>query len=115
MKRYSPLFLIGAFLIGAVTVGRRNLIWEVKKHTHVGGFDPHYHNATEHQHEHAHVTHNRREGPDMAVGEWEHLTSTHSHSHNHPAIEHAHLPHRDAEHEHLGEAHIHDHEHPTVS
>lgn len=115
MKSWLPLTLFGGLGLAAVAAGKRNLAWEVKKRTHLGNFEEHEHFAKQHTHEHAHITHNRRQGPDMAVGEWEHLTATHDHNHNHPALSHAHLPHQDAEHEHLGEAHIHDHEHPTVS
>jgi hypothetical protein len=107
--------IIGVVLT-AFAVGKRNsLAWEVKKRSHLGRFDQHTHDSRTHGHEHAHVTHNRRQGPDQVWGEWEHLTAVHEHDHNHPQVAHAHLPHEDAEHEHLGEAHIHDHEHPTTS
>jgi hypothetical protein len=114
MKVLLPLVGLGA-AAAVVAANRRDLGWEVKKHSHLGGFEEHFHEAKQHQHQHTHITHNRRQGPDMAVGEWEHLTAVHEHAHNHPSLGHAHLPHQDAEHEHLGEAHIHDHEHPTVS
>ena len=114
MKGWFPFVAVG-LVLGGVAFGVRSLAWEVKKRAHIGSFEPHHHTALEHVHEHAHVTHNRRQGADIAVGEWDHLTAQHDHSHNHPALDHSHLPHQDAEHEHLGEAHIHDHQHPTVS
>ena len=88
---------------------------EVRKRTHLAEYVEHSHEAIVHDHEHPHMTHNRREGPDELVGEWEHLTALHTHEHNHATITHSHLPHENAEHEHLGEAHIHDHSHPSVS
>ncbi len=115
MKAWLILVPVVGVVGAAVAAGRQNLVWEVKKRSHMAAFETHFHGAKEHQHEHAHITHNRRQGPDMAVGEWEHLTSMHMHLHNHPAVSHAHIPHQDAEHEHLGEAHIHDHDHPTFS
>lgn len=115
MKSWLLLIGIAGVVLAAVTAGRRNISWEVKKRSHLGSFEAHAHEQKEHTHEHAHVTHNRRQGPGMAVGEWEHLTAMHGHEHGHPALTHSHLPHENAEHEHLGEAHIHDHAHPTVS
>jgi hypothetical protein len=116
MKSWIVLIGLGLIVVGAVASGRRNLAWEFKKRTHLGGFETHNHEEKVHEHEHAHITHNRRIGPDMvAMGEWEHLTSMHRHEHNHPAVMHEHLPHENAEHEHLGEAHIHDHAHPVTS
>lgn len=107
---------VAGVVLAALALGRRNnLAWEVKKKTHLGGFDEHGHSSQTHSHEHSHVTHNRRDGPDQIWGEWEHLTSTHGHEHNHPSVHHSHLPHEDVEHEHLGEAHIHDHDFPTTS
>jgi hypothetical protein len=112
-------FLIPAvvgFALAALAVGKRGtLAWEVKKRTHLGSFEEHGHEQRTHFHQHAHVTHNRREGPDQVWGEWEHLTAVHEHEHNHPQVTHSHLPHENAEHEHLGEAHIHDHQSPSVS
>ena len=106
MRPWLPFIALGVLLVAAVTAGR-----QMKKRS--GAFDKHAHPGMEHAHDHAHVTHNRHE--DANVAEWEHLTSQHGHSHNHPALEHAHVAHKDVEHEHLGEAHIHDHAHPTVS
>ena len=93
----------------------RRLLNEVRKRVHISEYVEHPHEAVVHAHEHPHVTHNRREGADELVGEWEHLTAVHAHEHNHTAITHSHLPHENAEHEHLGEAHVHDHSHPAVS
>jgi hypothetical protein len=115
MKILLPIVGVVGLAGAAMAVGRRSVAWEVKKRSHLGTFELHAHDAKQHQHEHSHVTHNRRQGADMAVGEWEHLTATHMHEHNHPMVTHSHLPHVDADHEHLGEAHVHDHEHPTVS
>jgi hypothetical protein len=78
-------------------------------------FEQHSHDSMMHEHDHYHITHNKREGADAAIGEWEHLTAQHTHPHNHPGMVHSHEPHANAEHEHLGEAHVHDHEHPTRS
>ncbi len=114
MKRILSLVALGGAAVAAVAAGRRSLSWEVRKRAHVGTFDKHDHQPIVHEHEHPHITHNRRQGPDMVWGEWEHLTSMHVHGHNHPALSHAHLPHEDMEHEHLGEAHVHDHAHPST-
>jgi hypothetical protein len=115
--RLTTLGLIGfgAFLVARTLSPTRRVLNEVRKRTHVAEYVEHTHEAIVHSHEHPHVTHNRREGADEVVGEWEHLTALHEHEHNHSAIAHAHLPHENAEHEHLGEAHIHDHSHPSVS
>jgi hypothetical protein len=88
---------------------------EVSKRTHMQDFVQHRHDAKVHEHQHSHVTHNRREGADEIMGEWEHLTAEHLHRHNHSETVHAHAPHEYEEKEHLGEAHIHDHEHPDRS
>jgi hypothetical protein len=101
-----------AFVFGRRSVGS-SVVSEVGKRTHLATYVPHSHEAVVHAHEHPHVTHNRREGPDEVMGEWEHLTGLHEHEHNHSMLEHRHLAHEDAAHEHLGEAHIHDHSHPT--
>jgi len=93
----------------------RRALNEVRKRAHVAKYVEHSHDAAVHNHDHPHLTHNRREGPDEFVGEWEHLTALHAHEHNHAALTHSHLPHENAEHEHLGEAHVHDHSHPSVS
>jgi hypothetical protein len=93
----------------------RRVLNEVRKRVHVSEYVEQSHDAVVHNHDHPHVTHNRREGPDEVVGEWEHLTALHAHEHNHAAITHFHSPHENAEHEHLGEAHVHDHSHPSVS
>ncbi len=117
----KTLLLVGALVaFAAVAIGRKKstaerVADEVLKRAHLEHFVAHGHDALVHIHEHPHVTHNRREGPDEIMGEWEHLTSTHTHEHNHAAVSHSHLPHESAEHEHLGEAHIHDHSHPAVS
>ena len=115
----TALVIAALASFAAVAVGRKSmterLAEEVRKRTHFGHFVEHGHEAVVHMHEHPHIVHNRREGADEVVGEWEHLTSLHAHEHNHAAITHAHLPHGNAAHEHLGEAHIHDHSHPTVS
>lgn len=103
-----------ALMAGRNRSVRSSVVWEVAKRSHLGQFEEHSHDAVVHTHEHPHVTHNRREGPDEVLGEWEHLTSVHEHEHNHSAVQHRHLPHQDAAHEHLGEAHIHDHGHPTT-
>lgn len=105
----------GAFLAARTLSPARRVVTEVGKRAHFAHYVEHEHPAVVHTHPHPHVTHNRREGPDEMVGEWEHLTSLHEHDHNHTAITHSHLPHESAEHEHLGEAHIHDHSHPSVS
>ena len=76
-----------------------------------GDFKRHSHSALEHVHEHVHVTHYRNDS-DKGVGGWDHLTAEHRHAHNHPAVDHAHRPHRDFDKEHRSEAHVHDHEHP---
>jgi hypothetical protein len=107
--------LIGLGTLAAMAMGRRSLTWEIRKRSHIGDYVSHDHSELLHTHEHAHVTHNRRQGPDMVWGEWEHLTATHEHAHNHPSVTHAHLPHEDAAHEHLGESHVHDHAHPERS
>jgi len=104
----------GSLAVRTLSPARR-FVQEVRKRAHVVEYVEHSHEAVVHTHEHPHVTHNRREGADELVGEWEHLTALHAQEHNHAAISHAHLPHENAEHEHLGEAHIHDHSHPTVS
>lgn len=88
---------------------------ELRKRAHISDYVEHTHAPLVHTHDHPHVTHNRREGADELVGEWEHLTALHAHEHNHSPITHSHLPHVNAEHEHLGEAHIHDHSHPSES
>ena len=93
----------------------RRVFREVRKRAHLEDYVEHSHEAVVHTHQHPHVTHNRREGADELVGEWEHLTALHLHEHNQSAVTHSHLPHENAEHEHLGEAHIHDHSHPTTS
>lgn len=105
----------GASLAVRTLGGARRIVQEVRRRAHLAEYVEHSHEAIVHTHLHPHVTHNRREGPDEIVGEWEHLTALHEHEHNHAPITHAHLPHENAEHEHLGEAHIHDHSHPTVS
>jgi hypothetical protein len=117
ITRLTTLGLIsfGAFLVTKTRSPTRRVLNEVRKRTHVADYVEHSHEAIVHTHEHPHVTHNRREGTDEVVGEWEHLTALHEHEHNHSAIAHSHLPHENAEHEHLGEAHIHDHSHPSVS
>ncbi len=76
------------------------------------GFQAHSHQAVVHGHEHPHVTHHCKGGAGGAV---EHLVATHAHEHNHAAVEHAHVPHQNAEREHAHECHIHDHSHPTES
>jgi hypothetical protein len=88
---------------------------EVAKRTHTEDFTQHRHDALLHDHPHTHVVHNRREGADEFIGEWEHLTAEHTHRHNHAELVHSHAPHESVEREHLGEAHIHDHEHPEKS
>src|SRR5689334_968568 len=99
VKMIIPLTIAGIAAVAAVTTGRRrSLSYEVRKHTHTGGFQSHSHPPVTHEHQHTHVTHNRRQGPDMVLGEWEHLTSTHSHIHNHASLEHSHLPHQDEYH-----------------
>ncbi len=108
------LLIIPALLgIAAVAIGRRTnarrLAGELRKRTHTGSYVEHTHEAISHTHEHPHIVHNRREGADEFLGEWEHLTSLHAHEHWHGALTHAHLAHENAEHEHLGEAHGHRH------
>ncbi len=93
----------------------RRVLNEVRKRTHTAEYVEHGHDAIVHTHEHPHGTHNRREGADEVVGEWEHLTALHAHEHDHAAVTHSHVPHENAVHEHLGEAHIHDHSHPSTS
>jgi hypothetical protein len=105
----------GASLAVRTLSPARRVVAEIRKRAHLADYVEHGHGASVHTHEHPHVTHNRREGPDEFAGEWEHLTALHAHEHNHAAITHLHLPHENAEHEHLGEAHIHDHSHPTTS
>jgi hypothetical protein len=106
---------VAAFLAIRSLWPTRRVLKEVRKRTHMLEYVEHGHDPIGHAHEHPHVTHNRREGLDELVGEWEHLTGLHVHEHNHAPITHSHLPHENAEHEHLGEAHIHDHSHPSVS
>jgi hypothetical protein len=120
MRVLSLLAFVGAGATAAMALLRRRgvahkLGYEARKRTHLLEFVEHDHEAIVHEHEHYHVTHNRREGLDEMVGEWEHLTARHSHAHNHAALTHAHAGHENAEHEHQGEAHVHDHEHPTTS
>jgi hypothetical protein len=104
-----------ALVFGATKLRSGRIAKEVRKRAHTEGYDGHAHKSVVHEHDHPHVTHNRREGGDVLLGEWEHLTSEHDHKHNHPDVAHSHIPHEDVEHEHLGEAHIHDHGHPTRS
>ena len=111
----ASLVGVGAFLMARSSGPTRRLVTEVRKRAHISEYVEHGHEALDHAHGHPHVTHNRREGPDELVGEWEHLTALHTHEHNHAAITHSHVPHERAEHEHLGEAHIHDHSHPSLS
>jgi hypothetical protein len=116
----TRLLFVGIMGYVAVLAARtlsppQRIMNEVRKRTHLADYVQHSHEAVAHTHEHPHVTHNRREGADELVGEWEHMTALHEHEHNHAAITHSHLPHENAEHEHLGEAHIHDHGHPSVS
>jgi hypothetical protein len=121
MKRMLKRLLLVAVAGSAAILATRTLsapqriVSEVRKRAHMAGYVEHSHEAVVHTHEHPHVTHNRREGADELLGEWEHLTALHTHEHNHAALTHSHLPHENAEHEHLGEAHIHDHSHPSVS
>jgi hypothetical protein len=72
-------------------------------------FEQHTHDATVHDHEHWHVTHNW----SATAGTFEHLAAQHSHEHNHTAVEHSHVAHVDFDDEHAGEAHVHDHDQPT--
>ncbi len=117
----KALLLIGPVVaFAAVAIGRKRstaerFTEEVLKRAHLEAFVEHSHDAIVHTHSHPHITHNRREGADEVMGEWEHLTSLHSHEHNHSALTHSHLPHENADHEHLGEAHVHDHSHPAMS
>jgi hypothetical protein len=117
LTRVATLGVIGAgaFLVAKTISPTQRFLNEVRKRTHTADYVEHSHDAMVHAHLHPHVTHNRREGSDEFVGEWEHLTSLHEHEHNHTAITHSHLPHENAEHEHLGEAHVHDHSHPAAS
>jgi hypothetical protein len=108
-----PLISFGAISGKPGVTGRVER--EVRKRAHMVDFVEHSHEALTHIHDHYHITHNKREGLDEVMGEWEHLTAHHDHAHNHPALKHSHAPHENAEHEHLGEAHVHDHEHPTES
>jgi hypothetical protein len=119
-KAITRIAAVGVSAVGAVLAirslwPRRSVLNEVRKRAHLADYVEHSHEAVVHAHDHPHVTHNRREGPDEFIGEWEHLTALHAHEHNHTPITHSHLPHENAEHEHLGEAHIHDHSHPSVS
>jgi hypothetical protein len=72
-------------------------------------FEQHSHEATVHDHEHWHVTHNWSE----TAGTFQHLASKHSHEHDHAGLSHAHVPHADLDSEHAGEAHVHDHDRPV--
>jgi hypothetical protein len=72
-------------------------------------FDQHTHDATVHDHEHWHVTHNW----SATAGTFEHLAAKHRHEHNHAAVEHSHVAHVDFDDEHTGEAHVHDHDQPV--
>jgi hypothetical protein len=56
-------------------------------------YEEHSHDSMTHEHDHYHITHNKREGADAAIGEWEHLTAQHTHAHNHPGMVHSHEPH----------------------
>jgi hypothetical protein len=116
-RTFGLAALVGFIAVAVVRMQSKagRLVREIEKRAHIPAFVDHPHDATVHEHEHSHVTHNRREGPDEIMGEWEHLTALHGHEHNHSAIAHRHLAHEDAQHEHLGEAHIHDHGHPTTS
>jgi len=67
---------------------------------------------TVHGHEHVHVAHHCKGGPD---GQVEHLSAVHAHDHNHSRVEHAHAAHQNPDREHQHEAHIHDHAHPAQS
>jgi hypothetical protein len=72
----------------------------------------HTHSATEHTHDHYHVTH--RHGG--MVGEFQHRSYWHTHEHNHAAMTHGHEYDRQEEdREHGKEAHIHDHTAPSSS
>jgi hypothetical protein len=119
MMRALLILTVASVAAMAVALRRRSLgssvVSELTKRSHLADYEHHSHEGTVHSHQHPHVTHNRREGMDEVIGEWEHLTSLHGHEHNHSALDHRHLPHEDAAHEHLGEAHIHDHSHPTAS
>ena len=121
MKRLVALIaVVGGGIVAIGTILRRpfaarRLAQEARKRAHILPLVEHSHEVLTHEHDHYHVTHNRREGLDEVLGEWEHLTARHLHSHNHLPITHSHAPHENAEHEHLGEAHIHDHEHPASS
>lgn len=118
MKKLLLITGLAALVALAVNAGRSvrsSIAFEFAKRTHLGHMEEHTHQAIVHTHQHPHVTHNRREGAEEMLGEWDHLTALHSHEHNHSAVAHAHLPHEMPEHEHLGEAHVHDHAHPAVS
>ena len=115
LSAFLGLVGYGALLATRTLSPTQRVVNEVRKRAHLAGYVEHAHEAIVHTHEHPHVTHNLREGPDEFVGEWEHLTALHGHQHNHAALTHSRLPHENAEHEHLGEAHIHDHSHPNVS
>lgn len=121
MKKLFGRLTTAALAGGAVVLALRahwpgsGVVQEIRRRAHLAAFEEHSHEALVHRHEHPHVTHNRREGADELIGEWEHLTATHEHEHNHTAITHGHIPHINMEHEHLGEAHIHDHSHPSES
>jgi hypothetical protein len=117
MTRIATLAAAGVAALVAIRSLRptRRVLDEVGKRTHVADYVEHSHEGVVHTHQHPHITHNRREGADEFIGEWEHLTALHSHEHNHAQVSHSHLPHENAEHEHLGEAHVHDHSHPSVS
>ena len=115
LSAFLGLVGYGALLAIRTLSPTRRVVNEVRKRAHLADYVEHSHEAIVHTHGHPHITHNRREGTDELVGEWEHLTALHEHEHNHAALTHAHLPHENAEHEHLGEAHIHDHSHPSTS
>ena len=87
---------------------------DVRQRTEGEGNEPeHTHPATEHGHDHWHVSHHHtgRLGDDF-----EHRASWHTHVHNHAPLTHSHdYSREDEERDHAKEAHIHDHTAPTES
>ena len=87
---------------------------EVRQWTEGEGREPeHTHPATEHGHDHWHVSHHHTGG---LGDDFEHRASWHTHVHNHAPLTHSHDYSREnEERDHAKEAHIHDHTSPTES
>jgi hypothetical protein len=87
---------------------------DVRQRYEGDGKEPeHTHPATEHGHDHWHVSHHHKGG---LGDDFEHRASWHTHIHNHAPLTHSHdYSREDEERDHTKEAHIHDHTAPTES